>query len=145
MRVSGAWTVSRACVLLTWGVHKVEVDKIVNAELFQLKNHAAKIASKNLGVGLFDELFVERLLCVEAESFARASTSCAPRSLLSSCLTDGADQQRLNTCTGVIHLLLAEPWVDHIDNTVNGERGLGNVGGDYDFAPRPTGVRGGSL
>lgn len=42
-------------------------------------------------------------------------------------LAAGRDGERLHACPGVVALLLAEPWVQHINDAFDGERGFCNV------------------
>lgn len=48
---------------------------------------------------------------------------------------DGRHQQRLDPDARIVDLLLREPGVDHINDPVDGQRGLCNVGRDDDLAP----------
>lgn len=40
------------------------------------------------------------------------------------------DQQRFHPNSGIVHLLLGKARINDIDNTVNGQRSLSNVGGN---------------
>ncbi len=54
--------------------------QIVNAQLFELEDHAAKVRPQNLGVGLLLEILLEGGFCVQPEALAwlrSASTSCS--------------------------------------------------------------------
>lgn len=42
-------------------------------------------------------------------------------------LAAGCDGERLHACPGVVALLLAESWVQHINDAFDGERGFCNV------------------
>lgn len=42
-------------------------------------------------------------------------------------LAAGCDRERLHACTRVVALLLAEPWVQHIDDAFDGEGSFCNV------------------
>jgi hypothetical protein len=44
-------------------------------------------------------------------------------------LADGRDDERVHAQFGVVQLLLAEPRVHHVVDAVDGQRGLGDVGG----------------
>mmetsp|Transcript_2137 Transcript_2137/g.3137 ORF Transcript_2137/g.3137 Transcript_2137/m.3137 type:complete len:391 (-) Transcript_2137:559-1731(-) len=120
------------------GVHEVEVDQVLHTELEQGEHHVAHLGAQDLGVGLLLQLLVEGLLRVQPEALAWPGTSRTPGSLVGTGLGDGRHQQGLHADTGVVHLLLAEPWIHHVDHPVDGEGSLGNVGGHHHLAPGGT-------
>mmetsp|Transcript_48960 Transcript_48960/g.116583 ORF Transcript_48960/g.116583 Transcript_48960/m.116583 type:complete len:518 (+) Transcript_48960:640-2193(+) len=115
-------------------VHEVEVHQIVDAQLLEREHNAPQVAPQHLRVCLLLELLMERLLGVEAEALARPRAPCPPCPLVRARLGDGRDEERLDADARVVHLLLREARVDHVHDTVDGERGLGDVGGDHDLA-----------
>lgn len=38
--------------MLTWGVHEVKMDQVINAQFLELKHHRAKVGAENLGVSI---------------------------------------------------------------------------------------------
>jgi len=44
------------------------------------------------------------------------------------------DHQRFHSCPGIVTLLLAEPRVNDVNNTINCDGGLGDVCGDDHFS-----------
>ena len=110
-------------------VHQVEVHQVLDAELLQLEDRARQVRPQDLGVRLLDELPVEGLLRVQAEALARPRAAGAAGALLRRRLGDGRHEQRLDPRAGVVDLLLAEAGVHHVDDAVDGQTGLGDVGG----------------
>mmetsp|Transcript_80034 Transcript_80034/g.214217 ORF Transcript_80034/g.214217 Transcript_80034/m.214217 type:complete len:283 (-) Transcript_80034:1008-1856(-) len=117
------------------GVHEVEVHQVVDAQLLEGEHHRPQVGPQHLGVGLLLQLLLEGLLRVEPEALAGPRASRTPRALVGRRLGDGRDQQRLDSDARVVHLLLAEAGVDDVDDAVDGERCLGDVGRYHDLAP----------
>mmetsp|Transcript_14985 Transcript_14985/g.34329 ORF Transcript_14985/g.34329 Transcript_14985/m.34329 type:complete len:504 (+) Transcript_14985:753-2264(+) len=115
-------------------VHEVKVDEVLNAELLQLQHHGAQVRAQDLGVRLFHQLLLVRLLRVQPEALARLGAACPARALVSRGLGDGGDQERLDPDARVVNLLLGEARIDHIHDPVNRERRLRNVGRKDDLA-----------
>ncbi|KAI6768899.1 hypothetical protein HG531_011088 [Fusarium graminearum] len=119
-------------------VHKIKVDKILDTELLELQNCVGKIGAQNLGVCLLNQFLLEGFLCVKSETLSGLCTTSTTSSLLGRGLRDGRNQKGLDTDTRVVNLLLAETGVHDVDDTVNGQTGFGDVGGNDDLTARAT-------
>lgn len=79
-------------------------------------------------------LFDKVGLGVQPEALARSRPSCTSRPLVRTRLGNRTDKERLDPDPRVVDLLLREAGVDDVDDAVDRERGLGNVGRDDDLA-----------
>ena len=109
------------------------MNKIIDAEFLELQNNRAQIGAKNLRIGVLLHLVLEGLLGVESEALTGLCTTGTTGSLLRTSLRNGRDEQRLDADTRVVDLLLGEARVDHKHDTVDGQRGFSDVGGDHDL------------
>lgn len=64
------------------GVHEIEVNEIIDTELFQLQDDASQVRSENFRVCIVLHLPLVRIFGVEPECFARTSSSSAASTLL---------------------------------------------------------------
>lgn len=115
-------------------VHVVEVDDIFDAKLLQGQDDGGKIGSLDLWITVFLQVLVERTLREEAEALAGAGTTSSTSSLLCTCPTNGTDEKRLDSESWVVDFLLGETWVNHVDNTIDGQGSFGDIGRYNDFA-----------
>ena len=90
---------------------------------------------KDFSVGLVHEFGLKGGFCVQAKALAGSCTSCSARSLLGGCLGNGRYEKTFNAASRVINLLFAEAWIDDVNNAVDRQRRLGNVGADDAFPP----------
>merc|ERR1719384_2738340 len=74
--------------LRSWRVHEVEVNQIVDAELFELNDDSAQVRPQYLRVGVILHLVLVSLLCVEPETFPRPGSPSSASSLLGGGLAD---------------------------------------------------------
>ncbi len=65
------------------------------------------------------------------ETFAGGDSAGPARALIGARLGDGRDNEALHPRARVVGILLVEPRVYHVDDVVNGEAGLRNVGGQH--------------
>mmetsp|Transcript_20423 Transcript_20423/g.19405 ORF Transcript_20423/g.19405 Transcript_20423/m.19405 type:complete len:224 (-) Transcript_20423:271-942(-) len=121
-----------------WGrrVHVVEVDHVLDVHLHQVQHHRRQIRPQNLWVGVLYQILLISLLRVQSETFAGTSPTGPTCPLLRTGLTDRTHQQRLHPQPRIVHLLLGEAWVDDVDDAVDGEGGLCDVGGDHTLPPQ---------
>lgn len=126
------------------GIHKIKVDKIINAKFLELQHDRTEVAAQNFGVCLLNEFLDERVLGIEAERLARTRTTGTTGALLCTGLGDWRHEQRLDTNARVVDLLLRKTGIDHVDDTVDGQRGFGNVCRNDDLAARRA-IRGAGL
>lgn len=110
------------------------MHEVVDAELLQLEDDRRKVAPQDLGVGLFLELLDKVRLGVQPEALSGPGTTSPAGALGCACLRDRADEQGLDSDPGVVDLLLREARVDDVDDAVDRERRLGDVGRDDDLA-----------
>jgi hypothetical protein len=115
-------------------VHEVKVHEVVDAQLLQLQHDGGEVGAQNLRVRLRDQLLLERLLGVEAKALAGPRATGATGALLRAGAADRRDEQRLDAHARIVHFGLAEARIDHIDDAVDRQRRLGDVGGDDDLA-----------
>ncbi|KAI6756451.1 hypothetical protein HG530_012187 [Fusarium avenaceum] len=115
-------------------IHKIEVDKIFDTKLLELQDSVGKVGAQNLRVGLLDKLLLKSLFGIQTETFSRLGTTGTTSTLLGRSLGDGRDEERFDTDTGVVDLLFAETWIHDVHDTVDGQTGLSDVGGDDDLA-----------
>lgn len=64
------------------GIHEVEMNEIINAELFQLQDDASQVRSQNFRVGVVLHFTLVCFFRVQTESFAGASSSSTASTLL---------------------------------------------------------------
>ena len=69
----------------------------------------------------------EGLFSVQPEALPGLRPTGTTRALLRGGLRDRRNQKRLDADAGVVHLLLREAGVDHVHDTVDGQRRLGDV------------------
>lgn len=79
---------------------------------------------------------MEAFFGVEAETLAGAGTTGTTGPLSSRRAGYRTYQEGFHSYTGIVDFLLGEARVDDVDNTVNGEGGLGDIGADDAFASR---------
>lgn len=77
---------------------------------------------------------VEWVFGVESKTLTWLGSSCSTCSLTSRSLADGRYKQGWDTSSGIIDILLAKSWIDHIDNTIDSNGSLSNVC-CYDYFP----------
>jgi len=109
------------------------MHQILDTQLNQLQHRVGQVTPQDLRVSLLLQLVDEVLLGVEPEALSGSRPSSSTSSLLSTSLRDRADEQRLDSDPGVVDLLLEESRVDDVDDSVDGEGGFGDVGGDDDL------------
>mmetsp|Transcript_32112 Transcript_32112/g.68363 ORF Transcript_32112/g.68363 Transcript_32112/m.68363 type:complete len:713 (-) Transcript_32112:7-2145(-) len=117
-------------------IHEVEVHEVVDPELFQSQHHVGHFAPQDFRICCLLQIVVEGLFGVQAEALPRAGTSRSACPLSRRGAGDGAHQQRLDAYAWVVHLLLAEPRVDDVHYSIDGQRRLCDVGRDDDLSPR---------
>ena len=110
------------------------MDYIIDSKLFQLKNDGTEIRALNLGVGVLLQVLVEGFFCEKSVAFTGSRSTGSTGSLLRASSADWTYEQRLNSEPRIIYFLLGETWINHVDNSVNGERGLSDVGCHYYFS-----------
>lgn len=66
---------------------------------------------------MLNKLLLERSFSIQPEALSWPGTTSTTSPLLCGGLADGADEQRLDTDSRVIDFLLAEAWVDDINDT----------------------------
>ena len=115
-------------------IHVVEVNEVVDAQALEQQHHVAQIGALYLGYRVVVELLLVRVECVQAEAFARCDATRSTGSLIGRRLRYGRDDERLHAGACVVGLLLAEARIDDVHDAVDGERRLGDVGGEDDFA-----------
>lgn len=111
-----------------WGVHEVKVHEVVDPELFQLEHHRAEVRSEDLRVRLVLQVLVEAVLRVQPEALAWPRSPRTARTLVGRRAGDGGDEEGLDSDARVVDLLLGEAGVDDVDDAVDCEGGLGDVG-----------------
>lgn len=126
------------------GVHEIKVDEVLDAELLELQDRVGEVGAQDLRVRLLNELLLEGLLRVQPEALSRLGTTGTTGTLLGRGLGDGGDKEGLDADARVVDLLLAEARVDDVDDTVDGEGGFGNVGGDDALATGTAALAGGA-
>ena len=125
-------------------VEPVEVENVGDSDGLEHDADGCEIGSLDLGgreLGQF-VLFVTHPLdpClvgvfrVEAEAVPIAHTACTAFSLHGGRFADRRDDQALHARAGVEAVLLAEARVHYIADSVDGQRGLGHVRRQNDFA-----------
>lgn len=103
------------------------MNQIVDSQFFQSQNGRGEITSENFRVSVFDELSFVTGFGVKPEAFSRSGTTGSTSSLFGACLTDRGHKQTFNPHSGVEYFLFGEPSVNYVNNTVNCNRGLGDV------------------
>jgi hypothetical protein len=110
------------------------MHQILDPELDQFQDGVGQITSQNLRVRLIFQLADKVLLGVQPEAFSRSRPSRSTSTLLSASLGDGRDKQGFDSNTRIVHLLLEETGVNHVDDSVNSKRCLRDVGRYNDLA-----------
>ena len=64
------------------GIHEIEVNKIINAKLFQLQNDASQVRSEDFRIGVVLHFTLVCFFRVQTESFAGTSSSSTASTLL---------------------------------------------------------------
>jgi hypothetical protein len=76
---------------------------------------------------LLFQLLDEILFGVQPETLPRSRSTCSSRPLHGRCFTDWRDEERFDSNTRVVNLLLAESGVDNIDDTIDGQGRFGDI------------------
>ena len=76
------------------------------------------------------------LLGIQSDTNTRLNTARAPLPLVGTALRHRLDRQPTGAGARVVATHPNQPGVDHEADTRNGQRGLGDVGGDHHLAPR---------
>mmetsp|Transcript_4340 Transcript_4340/g.10863 ORF Transcript_4340/g.10863 Transcript_4340/m.10863 type:complete len:317 (+) Transcript_4340:834-1784(+) len=116
------------------GIHEVEVNDVVDPHGLELQHSVAQIRALDLGHAHRHHLALKRMLRVQPIALPRARTPRTPRPLLRRGLRDGRHDQRIHARLGVEDLLLGEPRIHDVKDSVDRERGFGDVCGDDDLA-----------
>lgn len=111
-----------------------QVDEILDTKLDELEDGVGEVRSENFRVGLLLEFVDKVLLSVESEALARPRPTGTTGPLLSGCLGDRGNKQRLDSNPRVVDFLLEESRVNDVDDTIDRQRRLGDVGRDDDLA-----------
>lgn len=115
-------------------VQEIKVEHIVDSERFQHQHHHAEIGSLYLRYRILQQLVPERPLGVQSECLSWPYTTSTTSTLLCRSSRDWLDDQRRHSRFGVVVVLLDESWINDVDNTVDGDRCLGDVGSEDDLA-----------
>jgi len=59
------------------------------------------------------------LFCIDSITFSRSSPACSSCSLFSTSLRNWCNNQRIHTKLRVVNFYLGEPWINHIENTID--------------------------
>jgi len=86
-----------------------------------------QIGPLDLGYGIVVQLLLVRRQRVQPEALARRHAARPARPLVGRRLRDGRHHQALHARARIVSLLLVEARVDHVDDAVDGQRGLGYV------------------
>ena len=112
-------------------VEEGEVLDVAEAERLHPEDDAGEARPLDLGIGERRPRGEARLL-VEAEADAVADAAAAPLALVGARLRDGLDLQARRTRARIVAVEAREARVDHVDDARDGERRLGDVGGEDD-------------
>ena len=100
---------------------------------FQGQDHLGQVQALDLGEFLLRTMRV-LLLRPEPPAQARRSAAGAPGALVGRGAADLLDQQGVDAAIRIVARNARQAAVDHTPDAVNGQRGLGDVGGDDDLA-----------
>ncbi|MCO5547112.1 hypothetical protein L7F22_000554 [Adiantum nelumboides] len=117
-------------VVLGRRVHKVKLEQVLYAEALEQEHRVGQVCALDLGNAVLKQLLLEGRLGVEAVGAAGARASGAAGALVGIGAADGRDLERVHAHTRIVDLELAVAGVDDVHDAVDGERRLGNVGGD---------------
>ena len=109
-------------------VHKVEVNEVVDPERFEHQHDGAQIRALDLRDRVVLELVEVRPLGVQSEALARRDAAGAAGALVGTRLRHRRHDQTLHPRARVVRVLLGEAGVDHVDDVVDRDRRLRNVG-----------------
>mmetsp|Transcript_56637 Transcript_56637/g.123121 ORF Transcript_56637/g.123121 Transcript_56637/m.123121 type:complete len:454 (-) Transcript_56637:502-1863(-) len=122
------------------GVHKVKVDDVVDAHGLEREHRVAEVGPLDLRHRRRQHLVAERRLRVQPIALAGSRAAGASHALSGRRLRHGGDDEGVHARFRVVDLLLGEAGVDDVEDAVDGERGLGDVGRD-DTLPLPRRTR----
>ena len=108
--------------------------KIFNAQTLENEAYVGQVGSLNLWNVEVRQLTLVRKGGVYPEALAWLRSSCTTGALHGGSFAHRGDLQGLNSCAGVVRLLLLKAGVNYVNNAVNGEGGLRNIGSDNDLA-----------
>mmetsp|Transcript_38970 Transcript_38970/g.96642 ORF Transcript_38970/g.96642 Transcript_38970/m.96642 type:complete len:253 (+) Transcript_38970:657-1415(+) len=115
-------------------VHEVEMQQVVDAEALEQQHHVAQVGALDLGDHVVLQLVEEGPLGVEPEALARRDAAGASGALVRLRARARRYDQRLDAGAWVVRVHLDEARVDDVDDVVDGDRGLGDVGGQHHLA-----------
>ncbi len=100
-----------------------------------LQDHRGEVGAQDLRIGEFgpaEEVF----LAVQPDTDTRLDPPAAPLALVGAGLGHRLDRQPLNLGAVAVAADARGTGIDHVADTGHGQRGLGDVGGQHDLAPR---------
>ena len=119
-------------------VHEVEVQQIVDPHRLERERRRPQVRALDLRHGRREHLVLERTLRVQAETLPRPRAARAAAPLPRARLRNRRDDERVHAHLRVEHLLLREPRIDDVVDTVDRQRRLRDVRRD-DHLPAPRG------
>jgi hypothetical protein len=133
MRVSGAGgsmkskcTRSSMPSFLRFSTTELKLDRRISGYVFGCKSYLF-VVSNCLYILHNSTYLLESLLSVQAEALAGARPTGSSCALLRRGFRNRRHKQRFDTDTWIVDLLFRKSWIDDVNDTINRQRGLGNI------------------
>mmetsp|Transcript_1213 Transcript_1213/g.2993 ORF Transcript_1213/g.2993 Transcript_1213/m.2993 type:complete len:328 (-) Transcript_1213:214-1197(-) len=116
-------------------VHKIEVDEVIDPQGFEHEHNGAQIGALDLRDRVVFQLVEVRPPRVHSEAFPRGDTPGTASTLVGGRLGNRCDNERLHSRARVVRILLGEPRIDDVNDVIDRDRSLRNVGRQH-YLPR---------
>jgi hypothetical protein len=122
------------------GVHEVKMQQVVDPHRLQLEHGRGQVGPLYFRDRSRQHLVPVRPLRVQPVTLPRPRPAGASRPLFGLRLRDRRHHQRVHPRLGIVHFLLDEAGIHHVENPVDGQGSFRDVGRDHHF-PASRGCR----